>query len=404
MAPQTSTEFCIGSSCDGTTLDSSDQDAWNATDVNSNSVTNSSAGNFFPNSTSETIQFQGPSPLADSISQVSMYCHMIIIPVGGILNLFCFIVFVKSKTVKTATGIHLTFLTFADGLVLLSSFTYGTEQWSKYIAIPDLRNLSTFTCKFGFYTINVAFLWSGLLLASASFERFLSVAFPLKVQSWRLYKISKILMIVYLVGSLVLCSYSFLCHELVPLKNGINACLYTQKEINVQICNISDTIVNMVLSNMACILVIFIFTVMISTRLLKYRRRRSELGNENDSGKEFQITLMLVIVATLFLILRIPEVILYQMVYFFLAEDALNPMLNDVFTIYPIFVSFLLLNHSVNFFIYMTFFENFRQTFKRLFICRKPGTVKRSESSFRETILSSVRSVGETVDNSKNSG
>ena len=186
-----------------------------------------------------------------------------------------------------------------------------------------------------------------------------------------MYKISKILTIVYFIVSLFLCSYSFLFYDLVPLESGVNTCKYTQKEINVQICNICDTIVNFVLSNMARILVIFTFTAVISTRLLKYRNRRSELGSDNDSGKEFQITLMLVIVATLFLILRIPEMIAYQMINFFLAEDVKNPMLKDVIIVYPILVTFLLLNHSINFFIYMTFFGNFRKTFKGLFKCVK---------------------------------
>ena len=178
-------------------------------------------------------------------------------------------------------------------------------------------------------------------------------------------------MIVYLVGSFAGCCHSVLCYDFIAVEDGVNICMYTQKEINVNICYIGATIVNIVLSNMACVLVIVILTIMISTRLLKYKKKRSKLRNDGDSGKEFQISLMLVIVATLFLILRIPEMITYEMFHFFLAQDASNPMLNDVFTVYPIFMTLLALNHSTNFFIYMAFLKNFRDTFKGLFKCIK---------------------------------
>ena len=127
-------------------------------------------------------------------------------------------------------------------------------------------------------------------------------------------------MIVYLVGSLVGCGHTVLCYDFVAIKDGVNIFVYTQNEINIKICYIGDTIVSIVLSNMACVLTIETSTVMISTRLLKYKNRRSGWGNDSDSGKEFQISLMLVIVATLFLILRIPEMITYEMFYFFIHD------------------------------------------------------------------------------------
>ena len=46
---------------------------------------------------------------------------------------------------------------------------------------------------------SLGMLWSNLLLMSATVERFISIAFALKVKSWNLLFISKILMIVHLV-------------------------------------------------------------------------------------------------------------------------------------------------------------------------------------------------------------
>ena len=48
--------------------------------------------------------------------------------------------------------------------------------------------------------VNFSFLWSGVLLASATVERFVSVVYPLKVKTWDLYQISKMLKIVHFQG------------------------------------------------------------------------------------------------------------------------------------------------------------------------------------------------------------
>ena len=176
-----------------------------------------------------------------------------------------------------------------------------------------MYNLGFINCSGPYYTIIAAFLWSGLLLSSATIERFLSVAFPLRVKMWKLYSKSRVLMIIYIVVSFLLSSYSVLCLESVPSENDLKQCVPVAQYIN--ICRVSDIIVNTVLSNSLRFSLIFLFTILTSIFLYKLREKRFEMGQDNDSsGKEFQITLMLVIVATLFLFLRLPEMIVFQLI------------------------------------------------------------------------------------------
>ena len=274
----------------------------------------------------------------------------------------------KSKTSNTATGIHLTCLAVADSFILTSLFVYSTQQWAINIDIADLTSFSYIICTLPYYTANFSFLWSGPLLASATVERFVSEAYPLKVKTWNLYQISKMLMIVYFVGSLVLSSYSFLCFDIVPKKNGKNICAYAQQGFNDNVCTICDVIGNILLSNVVCVLLIFTFTLMIIIKLFKYGNNRSDLGPSGNTGKEFQITLMLVMVATLFQIMHVPEMISYQLMKYYIAYDVMNPILINLVTVYPIFVILLVINHSVNFIINIIFFGNFRRTFIGLFM------------------------------------
>ena len=70
-------------------------------------------------------------------------------------------------------------------------------------------------------------------------------------------------------------------------------------------CYVSEISVNGFLSNGLYTFVIFIFTILTSIELFAMKRKRAEMGTE--STKEFGITVMLVTVASLFLILRTPK-------------------------------------------------------------------------------------------------
>ena len=145
-------------------------------------------------------------------------------------------------------------------------------------------------------------------------------------------------------------------------------CAYAHQGFYANICNISNTIFNIFLYDLVCVLVIITFTIMITIKLFKYRNNRPDLGQSDNSGKEFKISLMLVIVANLFLILQILEMISFQMMKYYFACDVMNPIFISVMTVHPIFVILLVINHSIYFIIYMIFFETFRRTFIGLFM------------------------------------
>ena len=296
--------------------------------------------------------------------KVELYCFLVIIPLGIFLNFLCFITFLKSKMYKTATGIHMTYLAIADNVVLISMLladSGGTQR----LFLPDMYNHGFINCEGTFFTVMAGFLWSGILLTSATFERFLSVAYPLKIKLWNLYHKSKILMIVYLVLSFGLYSFSLLCLHSVLLENGSYQCLPVIRYVN--ICRYGDIIISTVLSNCLCSFLIFIFTALTSKYLYKMAKKRSQLSKDGDSGKEFQISLMLVTVATLFLVLRLPEIITFQLVSFFAGNNFQSSVSKSLVHIYPLLTVLVAFNHAINFFVYIIFLRNFRKTFIQLF-------------------------------------
>ena len=109
--------------------------------------------------------------------KVELYCFLVIIPLGIFLNFLCFIIFLKSKMYKTATGIHVTYLAIADKVVLISMLladSGGTQR----LFLPGMYNHGFINCEGTFFTVMAGFLWSGILLTSATFERFLVSRLP----------------------------------------------------------------------------------------------------------------------------------------------------------------------------------------------------------------------------------
>ena len=141
------------------------------------------------------------------------------------------------------------------------------------------------------------FLGSGLLLASATIERFLSVAFPLKVQQWKMYAKTKVLMVAYIVLAFSLSSYALLCVEFQPATSNTSETCVLAEQYN-DVCFLSDVIIIIAFSNSLCSFLILMFTILISAYLFRLRKARLEMGKK--SAKEFQITLMLVMVALFF--------------------------------------------------------------------------------------------------------
>ena len=119
----------------------------------------------------------------DTAFQFGLYSNVILIPIGIILNILSFVIFYKIKTYKSATGLHLMCMAIADNFALVAIFLNDVPAYSIYSIIPDIHAIHNFFCKSVPIFLNGSVLWCGLLLASATVERFICVAFALKVKS-----------------------------------------------------------------------------------------------------------------------------------------------------------------------------------------------------------------------------
>ena len=300
------------------------------------------------------------------ITQVGMYSDLVITPMGVFVNFLSIAIFVKSRMAWTSVGLHLMYLAVADNLVLVSGFIGSTKTWHMFINIPDLWSSNIITYSGTYLSINVGFTWSGTLLASATVERFLAIAVPLLVKCWNIYHKSKILMGIYFILSLMLCSYGVPCFEMISM-DGTNVCTPSSKFEDM--CYIGDMIVIGVIANGLCFTMILVFTILTTISLHKYKQKRADLGTLKDTGREIRITLMLVTVAVLFVVLRAEDIITYFLSVYSESHKLSQTIIDTLHGIWPVFILLSNINHSINFIVYVIFLEDFRKTFAGMFSC-----------------------------------
>ena len=305
---------------------------------------------------SDYDDFFGGSGL-QTTEKIELYGCLLLMPLGFILNTACFIIFIVTKTYKTPTGLHLMCMAVADNAVLISLFLMRSPNWTDYINIR-IPITATF-CKSTVFLSTFSFLWSGVLLASATIERFLSIAFTLQVKVWNLFRITKVLLFIHAIISISLAS--ILAYFTNAIKLGKEMTCFSRSQ-HKEIFETLDQIINTIFANGICAGLIFVLTVLIAIFLYSYKRKRNVLredGGEN-SDKEFQITLMLFTVACLFIFTRIPEIITYQISYHCFSKMIYSPMCHNVLIFWPLSSLLVVVNHSANFFIYTIFFKSFR--------------------------------------------
>ena len=303
--------------------------------------------------------------------QIGIYGSLTVAPFGFLLNIVSLVVFYQCKTHKTATGLYLMCIAVADNLLILGMITFRSPLWKAHINIPDFLNMNSVSCKGVGFLIWFAFLWSGMLLASATVERFISIAFALKVKSWNLLRISKMLILFYLVICVSLIGTWTYTLDLVQY-GRFSMCI--GKPSHYALFNLLNTLIFTIISNGICAGIILLSTILIAIFLFSYKRKRNEMRQNNtddQSNKEFKISLMLFAVACFFIIFRFPGIVILEIRQYYQSRNIYNNELyNNTAIVSSISDVLTIINHSVNFFIYIIFFKAFRKTVLKLFKCK----------------------------------
>ncbi len=334
---------------------------FSTTSANGSCFNSTQLSNTSESSTSEDLSESALSlKVLDLLQRIEFWSLIGIIPLGIILNTTSFILFYKMKFYTKSSGFCLMCIAVADSFAILNSYLNNINRHEK-VLFPNVLILSKEVCIFNFFLLVSSYLWSAILLALATIERFLSIAFALKIKTWNMLKLSKI----FSALSFVICAttggITATNLQLIDFPNGLKCSVPESKMHLFSALMKFITGLNVFASSL-----IFLFTILIAVNLFKQKEVRNELteGRQpSQSRREKKITFMLFLVACLFILTRIPENIIYNILDYYETRQLYNnKVYKSLVMAYPLVLFLYTCNHSFNFVIYIFFFKQFRRT------------------------------------------
>ena len=312
--------------------------------------------------------------------EIQLYGSLALTVIGFILNVLCVIIFCRMKSFKSPTGMHLIFIAVIDNVTLVGLFVLNKNHVSSFETfIPNIMLVNKHFCKCLSFLGPFGLSMSSFLLASATVQRYVSIAFPLKVHAINLQKLNRFLFPFYAIlggiyGGISVHKSGFT--EI--LSQNVCYLVYDDEFQTIEL------VVYYFLSCIVCLTIILVSSFLIAICLYQYKVRRNALSSSEttDSNKEFRISFMLFIVAVIFLVTRLPELIVYQILNFYAKKHLFTHTnyKNSLF-IFPITLLFLSVNHAVNFCIYFGFFGEFKMNFVSMFKRKEPTALYVSRTS-----------------------
>ena len=302
---------------------------------------------------------------------------------GLFLNTATFVVFYTMKSHRTSTGLHLMATAVVDNCLLVGFYFSGPGQRSNLTNIPNVAGINLTLCRLFHFLMGFGFVQSAILLASVTIERYVSIAYPLKVKSWNLLRVSKVLILVFCVISVV---WNAAYVNVVGIIHYEDFSFCTQRP---ELMNMLVTVISSVVTNIVCSSLILIFTILMAVSLFTIKNNRNILIRNNRSisegAKEYKITIMVFLVAVLFILFRFPTVIITQWISFYPRPIRENDQIYvDLLFSASICNILMVISHSVNFVMYITFMRSFRGT------CFKLIYRKRNKRQGRQQEISTV--------------
>ncbi len=295
--------------------------------------------------------------------------------VGVTANTTSILVFFKSRVSESACTVryYLIALAVSDNTVLIAeAFLWFSGS---PLGITWIHHFNVL-CKGTYYFRYAGRMWSALLTLTVTAERYLFVAYPLKSASLRTTNWCKIGILLTAAVSFIPASYALF---LIGLDEE-HCVIYTPANRKFVIV---DIIVSRCCADVLVGIAIFVLTGFMIRSLLKarYARENTLIGGctrTRRQTRELQITIMLMTIAILFVVTKIPYTLTYYLSFYWNDEwmEIVKTRLHGIDSGKLLAGALVNLNYSINFFVYFCFVRSFRENFLLVFSCRKYNSLE----------------------------
>ena len=294
---------------------------------------------------------------------INKYWPTIILPIGLISNAICFLVMNMKHNRKFSTCRYMSIIAVNDNLVLLTSlFEWLTEFMIHF-------QYTTTICKiyiFIFYTI---LTFGAYQIMFMTFDKFYAIQFPLKAAHFCTPKRALKISIINLLTVVIIC-----CPQ-IYFSGLIGMCIrYTKDKWYTSIY----AIIFILYYPVVPITSLFFMNFSIIKSLWQ-RRKNTDITQNSKQHIEWQVTMMLILVSTVFVILLSPFEVRAIYVYF-IGKGSTPKSFAKFALAFSITNALLYANNTINFYLYLLSGKKFRNDLQMLF-GNKSSSLRESNSS-----------------------
>lgn len=291
---------------------------------------------------------------------VQKYAFLFMVPIGLLGNSLSLLVMLQKQNRSIPSNLYITLLAIVDNIALLSRLT------TSMIAL-HFGNWAYNACKIAFFFTEASLMASAFLITSLTFDRYINVAHPFKVNSlcsWRNTILRSVLVVVLAV---LLKMHNIFYSHILPFTK---TCIPILPDTPAGKLNLASTII---LNFAIPMVIIFTLNIKIGMKLRNNRmklikQQTNDIPTQATSGKkrQSQLTIMLLTISCVFLILNLPLYVSASIFELFTSPE--SEFKYHFATELLVYVA--LTNNALNFVFYMIVGPKFRSDLRNMFRCK----------------------------------
>ena len=296
---------------------------------------------------------------------ISLISSMVCIIIGLIGNILSCLVFSGREMRHISSNIYLLMLAVSDSLyligILCSKVLHTMHCLYFQSSHMDIYNRSNFVCKTVQYVLDLCSDYSTCLILAFTIERFIAVYAAAQFKTICTVRRANIVcLVIFLVISISIAPYHFMFMKLESQWGTTYCAIQRSSEKLFSTLYLSE----MTLFRVAPVCIIASINISIICKVMSLNRKRQRWRLANRSrrdDKSMQLTLMLIIVSTTYVILYMP-VLTFFLIHKLRREGLIGYIPPDPLFVFRNYAQALYVaGHSVNFFLYTVSGKVFRE-------------------------------------------
>ena len=310
------------------------------------------------------------------------YWFPVLVPIGLVGNTLSFLVMIKPNNRKVSTCIYMAAISVNDNLMLL----LASHAW--LVTATDIHHWHVLECKMNVYFAYFSLQTATYQVLVMTIDKYVAIKWPHRAATYSIPRRAKIIILVI---SILVLIYNLPHFSITTLVQG--KCYgYSVKSILTKIYSWLTIVINAIIP---FVLLIHMNYVIVKTVRKSRKMFRSNIETEGTDTRqktmknaENQLTTMLLLVTTLFLILVLTTYI--RFIYAaFVTSDTPSKFATSML-IFEISYKFLVTNSGINFFLYCVSGQKFRNDLKEIVFGKRRSNSSSTNSCSNTNTLRTI--------------